>query len=286
MPILSILASDKSVIIYRKELNAITGSVTATLLLSQIIYWHSKSGCFYKFNKPCSHPLYKAGDSWEEELFFSTGELRSAMSNLKNAGLISSHTDNQRLTKYTLHTAELELALASVYKQQQPTVKTTTSSCKINNNQLLNCDLPLLTETTTETTHKTLVELKPDPAPTPAKTCQKTEQAKTILETLNLRAGKNFRPVASNLGLIKARLADGATHEDLISVIDRKCQEWLDDPKMAQFLRPKTLFNATNFNNYLGDIGSPLPEKLNTKQEKEQVDWNTTGWIERNESFF
>ena len=273
MPILSILANDKSVIIYRKELNAITGSVTATLLLSQIIYWHSKSGCFYKFNKPCSHPLYKAGDSWEEELFFSTGELRSAMSNLKNAGFVSSHTDNQRLTKYTLHTTELELALISVYKQQQPVVKATTSSCKINNNQLLNCDLPLLTETTTETT----TDLKP-------LSCKQDDVAKdnverSLIDYLNQLSGRNYRPAPSNIKLLRARLAEGYTAQEIADVIARKCAEWIDDPKMAQFLRPATVFGAEKFNQYVGELGQPLPEKLNTKQEKEQVDWEYN-WLD------
>lgn len=264
----AILAADKNIIPYRKELNAITGSVTATLLLSQIIYWHSKSGCFYKFNKPCSHPLYKAGDSWEEELSFSTGELRSAMSNLKNAGFVSSHTDNQRLTKYTLHTTELELALISVYKQQQPVVKATTSSCKINNNQLLNCDLPLLTETTTETTHKTLMSCKQDV----------DAVERSLVDYLNTLANRNYKPVPSNIKLLRARLAEGHTPQEIADVIARKCAEWLDDPRFSQYLRPATLFNAEKFNQYVGELGLPLPPKRTERQKPSQINDNSTGW--------
>ena len=68
MPYLSILSADKDVILYRKELNDITGGVTSTILLQQISYWWVKSGRkpFYKFIEPCGHERYKQGDSWVE----------------------------------------------------------------------------------------------------------------------------------------------------------------------------------------------------------------------------
>lgn len=41
-----------------------------TLLLTQMIYWFEKNNRqpFYKFYEPCSHPQYKNGDSWLEEV--------------------------------------------------------------------------------------------------------------------------------------------------------------------------------------------------------------------------
>ncbi len=42
------------------------------LLRGQLDYWFSKKpNGFYKFLEPCNHPLYKAGDSWSEELGIS-----------------------------------------------------------------------------------------------------------------------------------------------------------------------------------------------------------------------
>lgn len=267
---LSILAHDKSVILYRKELNQITGGVTATLLLSQIIYWHSKGGAFYKFNKPCNHPLYRAGDSWEEELGLTTGELRSAMTKLKDAGFVSSHTDSQRLTKYTLHADVLNNALSELYNQQQPIVKSTKANCKINNNQLLNCDLPLYTETTTETTTDIIMSCSSNidqlPSQPPANQLaknQRTGAAKQLLEYLNTQANRQYRPTPSNLKLITSRLDEGYTPDDIARVIERKCEEWLSDSKMVQYLRPSTLFNATKFNSYVGQLSAPLPTNNN-----------------------
>jgi uncharacterized phage protein (TIGR02220 family) len=86
--------------------------------------------------------------------------------------------------------------------------------------------------------------------------------AVSVLEFLNEKTGKAFRPVDSNLKLIAARLKSGASVQDCFTVIARKNREWGSDPKMAQYLRPATLFSATNFEQYLGEC--VVPKGLNT----------------------
>jgi uncharacterized phage protein (TIGR02220 family) len=76
-----------------------------------------------------------------------------------------------------------------------------------------------------------------------------------IIEYLNAKTSSKFRPVTSNLSLVKARLAEGASPEDCRAVIDAKVAEWKGDKSMSQYLRPKTLFSATNFAQYMGQIG-------------------------------
>lgn len=68
------------IIKYQPELNAFTGSITATLLLSQLEYWFGKveGKPFYKFLAPCEDECYQKGDSWSEELGFSKAEFRNA----------------------------------------------------------------------------------------------------------------------------------------------------------------------------------------------------------------
>jgi len=75
-----------------------------------------------------------------------------------------------------------------------------------------------------------------------------------ILEYLNEKADKNFKPVESNKRFLKARLDEGHSAEDIKSVIDLKVSEWKTDSHMNQYLRPATLFNAEKFNNYIGGI--------------------------------
>lgn len=69
---------------YFPELNAITGSVTASLLMCQLEYWFDKKGNkpFYKFLGPCEDEHYHAGDSWTEELGFTKAEFRTAFNKI------------------------------------------------------------------------------------------------------------------------------------------------------------------------------------------------------------
>jgi len=71
--LLSILSGDTYCVPYRPRFARAVGSVTAAILLQQIIYWDERKGgrYFYKFKEPCTHALYKEGDSWTEELGFS-----------------------------------------------------------------------------------------------------------------------------------------------------------------------------------------------------------------------
>jgi hypothetical protein len=78
---LDLLADDKSLITYRPRLNIITGSVTATILLQQIIFLYKRNNYqpFYKFKQSCEHRFYKVGESWCEELGFSKSEFDIAL---------------------------------------------------------------------------------------------------------------------------------------------------------------------------------------------------------------
>ena len=75
-----------------------------------------------------------------------------------------------------------------------------------------------------------------------------------VLGFLNEKTGRNYEPVPANLELICARLAEGATVEDCRAVIAKKSRDWATDEKMAQYLRPATLFNRTKFAQYKGEL--------------------------------
>lgn len=79
-------------------------------------------------------------------------------------------------------------------------------------------------------------------------------QAGEVLDYLNAKAGRSYQPVKANLSMIGARLAEGASVADCKAVIDAKVAQWLNDAKMAEYLRPETLFNATKFASYMGAI--------------------------------
>jgi uncharacterized phage protein (TIGR02220 family) len=77
-----------------------------------------------------------------------------------------------------------------------------------------------------------------------------------VLDYLNERTGRSYQAVDSNTKLIAGRLNEGATVEQCKAVIDAKVAKWGADPKMDEYLRPKTLFNATNYAQYAGELGA------------------------------
>ena len=73
-----------------------------------------------------------------------------------------------------------------------------------------------------------------------------------IINHINSTVGAKYKTsTASHIKNINARLEEGHSVEDLKSVIDSKWKEWGSDPKMAQYLRPSTLFQAGKFQGYL-----------------------------------
>lgn len=93
-----------------------------------------------------------------------------------------------------------------------------------------------------------------DPEDETGEEVQESQSVKEILAHLNERTGSNFRMVESNARLIRARLAEDVTVEQVKAVIDAKVRKWSKDKKMSDYLRPKTLFNATNFEQYLAEL--------------------------------
>lgn len=79
-----------------------------------------------------------------------------------------------------------------------------------------------------------------------------SEEAKYILRFLNEKAGRSYREGEINLGFIVQRLKSGASVEDCKGVIARKVRQWRGG-EMEKYLRPATLFNATKFEQYVGE---------------------------------
>lgn len=90
----------------------------------------------------------------------------------------------------------------------------------------------------------------------------KTNIAETVLTHLNETANRKYKPVSTNIDLIKARLDEGYELQDLIDVIDHKTKEWISDDKMFKFLRPSTLFGKDKFSQYSGETGSAPKEEI------------------------
>lgn len=101
-----------------------------------------------------------------------------------------------------------------------------------------------------------------------SKTTSKTEDIPydRVIKYLNAKAGTNYRATnKATQRLIKARFNEGMTTKDFKKVIDNKCNDWLKDPKMCEYLRPATLFGS-KFESYLNQ----KPKRL----DRSATDWH------------
>jgi uncharacterized phage protein (TIGR02220 family) len=99
-----------------------------------------------------------------------------------------------------------------------------------------------------------LAEDIPQSAKTKASSAR--HDAEGILVYLNEKVGRGYKPVPANISLITGRLNEGATVEECKAVVDAKVTAWQGDPKMRDYLRPATLFNALKFANYVGELAA------------------------------
>jgi|TARA_R100000482_G_scaffold124513_2_gene77568 uncharacterized phage protein (TIGR02220 family) len=109
--------------------------------------------------------------------------------------------------------------------------------------------------------------------------------AEEILNYLNQKTGKKFRINAvSNSKHILARISEGYTLEEFKLVIDKKTLQWSDlifsnGQPASNYLRPATLFNSKNFENYLNENNLSKP---NNKKFKSDLDRDLYNFFKKN----
>ncbi len=118
-------------------------------------------------------------------------------------------------------------------------------------------------------------EEPPKPPAADASVSGKPDDARELLAYLNAKTGKHFRCVPASLDPIRARLKD-ATPEQVRAVIDDRVKAWASDEAMARYLRPETLFRASKFEGYLGNLGASKPAGRPGQIAGAVVDWSAT----------
>jgi uncharacterized phage protein (TIGR02220 family) len=96
-------------------------------------------------------------------------------------------------------------------------------------------------------------------------------EAIEVLNFLNEKTGKAFRPTPTNLDFIIGRLRDGMTSDNLRAIIAIQFREW-KGTDMEQFLRPSTLFNKTKCEQYYGKLQiNKATERKDDSEEMSRV---------------
>ena len=87
------------------------------------------------------------------------------------------------------------------------------------------------------------------------------QAVETVISHLNELAGTHYRPTkADTIKLIRARLKEGYSVDDLKLVVSYKCDEWMGTD-MQKYLRPETLFRPSKFEGYLNAAMSGAPAR-------------------------
>lgn len=176
--------SQNYTLLYRKEFKELLGSTNAAILLGQLIYWHFKAGGeFYKFKEPNEkHPSYKKGDSWCEELGFTTSELKTATQKIKQAGLLTTRQDCSNLLWWSLNVDKLEEFYTNLEFNFEPTSELKKDNRVEKNRKVVGENSPRGNQKSANAIHN---------AETTAETTSKTTQKKSEADATHLGGRKS-----------------------------------------------------------------------------------------------
>lgn len=211
------------------------------IILQQIHYWtrdqrHVIDGHSWTYNTV---------EEWRKQFpFWSNATIRRSVDSLIEKGLLLKRKLSENRFDATLWYA-IDVEVLASMSEQIDLLKMSKWECSKRANGSAQNEQITSTETSTKTTTETTsMSGRPD-------------DAREVLDFLNASTRSSYRAVASNLDKIAARLKEGATVEEMKQVIARKSSEWLGTT-MEKYLRPETLFNATKYNQYVGQIGKPI----------------------------
>ena len=207
------------------------------IMLQQMHYWLIKSSHEFEGVKW----FYKTLEDWQTEFsFWSTMTIRRTLTNLEKQKVIRiGNFNKKKFDKTKWYTIEYQCVNRRCVQYEQTMCSNRTDGCV----QFEQTYTREYTETTTENNGSEEKPLK----------VVWTEETNHIIDYLNKRTGKKYSVKTKKTAqLIHKLLDNGFTVEDFERVIDIKCKQWLNNEKMNQYLRPRTLFSE-KFEDYLNE---------------------------------
>ena len=208
------------------------------IVLQQMHYWLLKSANEFAGVKW----FYKTLEEWQTEFpFWSAMTIRRTLGSLEKQKIIKiGNFNKKKFDKTKWYTIDYQRVNRRCVQNEQTYTRE-------------------YTETTTE---NNVTEEKP------LKVVW-TEETKHIIDYLNKRTGKKYSVKTKKTAqLIHKLLDNGFTVEDFERVIDIKCKQWLNNEKMNQYLRPRTLFSE-KFEDYLNEAPARVNRNVSSGQSVE-----------------
>ena len=259
--------------------------VAAATMLHHLCFWCEKNasdGINFKDGRYWTYCSYKG----LAELFpyFSAKQIRTLLAKLEKDGCIVSGVYNKKSydkTKwYSVTEKGFSLERASYLSESlleslsaQPRMEDE-SLCP-NGQTLCPNGQSLCPNGQTNTRYS--IKIKAEDNTSTLSSSANSEAIAEIVSYLNEILGTRYKPTtASTRKLINARLNEGFTVDDFKAVIDAKYAQWGNDPKMAEYLRPSTLF-GTKFEGYLNS--SMARRAPHTTVDLSIYDRGVTEWV-------
>ncbi|HBU4428817.1 TPA: hypothetical protein MCY21_005503 [Klebsiella pneumoniae] len=235
---------------YYPELAKHLGGVSSTVLFCQMTYWMDKL--------TSDLGVHKTSDEIQGETGLSYEEQRTARKKLKKLGvLIETKKRLEHRIYFKVDFQRLDEILTQVFEKAPNGESPFREMGNVHSGSLGksipgNGESPFRqegkvhsdpTEITTEITTeiKNTCQVEPDDSEDPAE---------IVLAHFNRVTRSSYRDGKTTMGYIRGRLADMYSADDLMLVADYATAKWLNDPKMCDYLRPKTLFGPENFQEY------------------------------------
>ena len=206
-------------------------------MLQQMHYWLLKSANEFTGVKW----FYKTLEEWQIEFpFWSAMTIRRTLGSLEKQKIIKiGNFNKKKFDKTKWYTIDYQRVNRRCVQNEQTMCSDCTDGC-------VQFEQTYTREYTESTTENNVTEEKP------LKVVW-TEETKHIIDYLNKRTGKKYSVKTKKTAqLIHKLLDNGFTVEDFERVIDIKCKQWLNNEKMNQYLRPRTLFSE-KFEDYLNE---------------------------------
>lgn len=236
---------------YYPELAKHLGGVSSTVLFCQMTYWMDKI--------TSELGVHKSSDEIETETGLSYEEQRTARKKLTRLGvLIETNKRLEHRIYFKVDFQRLDEILTQVFEKapngespfggmgkvhlgKRGIPCSATGESPVRQEGKVHFDpTEITTEITTEI-KKDSCQVEPDDSEDPAE---------IVLAHFNRVTRSSYRDGKTTMGYIRGRLADMYSADDLMLVADYATAKWLNDPKMCDYLRPKTLFGPENFQEY------------------------------------
>lgn len=238
---------------------AVRLGLNEAMLLQQIQYWLTETTSGVDYDG--SRWIYNTVEEWKNQFpFFSESTIKRAFNNLKQQGVLRieqiNKSNHDRTNYYAINydhhllTEEVNMTQSNENNQshriaqndlidKRKMKRSNPPKCTVLNGS----KCPSLTENTSEITSESTAETNLS-CQVPTKPDDQAE--KQVLDYFNQVTHSQYREGKTTTGHIKARLAQGFTPEDLMLITDYLTAKWQHDPKMRDYLRPKTLFIPEN----------------------------------------